>query len=55
VGVFHDFLVKFAVGLQSFKAVIIVRSVPDHLLWACDELSLVKAVCFNANKEFVFM
>jgi hypothetical protein len=54
VGVFHDFLAKFGVGMQSFKAVIIIRGVPEPLLWVCDELSLVRAVCFDANKEVVF-
>jgi hypothetical protein len=53
VGVLHDFLAKFREGLQSFKAVILVRGVPDPLLCASDELSLVWAVCFDANKEIV--
>jgi hypothetical protein len=55
VGVFHNFLAKFGVGLQSFKAVIIIRGVLDPLLLASGELSLVWAVCFNANKEVVSM
>jgi hypothetical protein len=41
VGVFHNFLAKFGVGLHSFKTVIIFRRVPDPLLCASDELSLV--------------
>jgi hypothetical protein len=55
VGFFHDFLAKFGVGLQSFKTVIIVRGVPDPLLLASSELSLVWAVCFDTNKEIVSM
>jgi hypothetical protein len=51
VCVFHDFLAKFGVGLQSLKAVIIARGVPDHLVWACDELSLVWAFFFDTNSE----
>jgi hypothetical protein len=51
VGVIHDFLAKFGVGLQSFIAVSIARGVPNNLSWARDELSLVWAVFFDANNE----
>jgi hypothetical protein len=53
VGLFHDLRAKFGVGLKSFKAVMVVRGVPDPFPLASGELSLVRAVCFDAKIEIV--
>jgi hypothetical protein len=53
VGWVHDFLTKFSVGMQSFKTVVLVGDMPESLLLTPCELSLVWAICFDAN-EIVF-
>jgi hypothetical protein len=55
VVVVRDFQAKFGVELKSFKAMIILGCVLETLLLGSGELSLVAAVCFDANKKVFFM
>jgi hypothetical protein len=55
VGWVHDFLTKIGIELKSFMAVMIFRGVPDPLPYAYDEISLLWAVCLDANKVVFFM